>query len=330
LGPPGTTLQSDGKIVVVGTTDFTGSLNYQFAVARYDVDGTLDNTFSGDGKATISFFGSYNAGHAVAIQGDGKIVVAGFAGNSFAGLNDGRFGVARLNSNGDLDTTFGNYDGGKSLADFGGGISNATGVVIDSLDRIVVAGSSDVGVRNDFAVVRFNTGGGFDNSFGINGDGQVTTDFSLGDDFGQSVTVDGSDNIIVSGQAGVPNGLGTFGLARYTSTGILDSSFSDDGKVTTDFFGYGSNALAVKATASGIVAAGYAQGKRSRVVDFALARFSAIDGSLDATFGTGGKVTTSFSGAADVASAVALDGNGDIVAAGQTADKNFALARYLD
>ena len=322
-------IQPDGKIVVAGTTDSNGNLNYQFAVARYNADGTLDTSFGAGGKVTTAFFGTYNSAHAVVVQPDGRIVVAGFAGNSFAGLFDGRFGVARFNANGTLDTTgFGNGTG-KVITDFGGTMSNATSVALQEDGKIVVAGVSNAGTSDDFAIARYGTDGTLDGTFGANGDGQVTTEFFGRQDFGQSVAVDEDGNIVVAGQAYGTNGIRTFALARYTSGGVLDTGFGVGGKVTTDFLGYGSFALAVVVDANGIVAAGGAQAKRSRVIQFAIARFNNADGSLDTTFGAGGKVTTAFSSAADVASALALYDNGDIVAAGQAQDKNFALARYL-
>lgn len=324
-------IQADGMIVVAGTTDSNGNQNYQFAVARYDTYGTLDPNFGVGGKATTSFFGTYNSAHAVVVQPDGRIVVAGFAGNSFVGLSDGRFGIARYNADGSLDTAGFGAGTGKVITDFGGSFSNATSVALQSDGKIVVAGASNAGSTStqDFALARYNTDGSLDLSFGENLDGQVTTDFFERDDFGQSVSVDASGNIVVAGQAYPQTGPRTFAIARYTPDGDLDPDFDDDGMVTTDFLTYGSFALAVVVDANGIVAAGGAQGKRSRVIQFALARFNNSDGSLDTTFGTGGKVTTSFSGAADVASALALYDNGNIVAAGQAQDKNFALARYL-
>jgi uncharacterized delta-60 repeat protein len=319
----GVALQSDGKIVVVGTTDVTGNATYAFAVARYNTDGSLDTSFSADGKTTVSIRGSYDAGHGVAIQPDGKIVVVGFAG----GATDGFFGVARLTTVGDLDSSF--SGDGVATVDFGELHSNAIGVALQGDGKIVVAGSSGLGSNSDFAVARFDTNGNLDNTFGANLDGQVTTNFGTGDDFGQSVALDSSGNIIVAGQAFGTNGLRTFGLVRYTSSGTPDPNFSGDGLVTTDFFGFESYALGVAVDANNkIIAAGYAQGKRSRTIDFALARYTTA-GALDATFDADGKVTTSFASAADVASAVALDpSSGKIVAGGQTQDKNFAVARY--
>lgn len=321
-------IQGDGKIVVAGTTDSNGNLNYQFALARYNPDGTLDSGFGTGGKVTTSFFGTYLSAHAVALQTDGKIVVAGFAGNSFVGLTDGQFGVARYNTNGSLAGGFGGS--GWVVTDFGGTISNATSVAIQADGTIVVAGYSNAGASNtqDFAIARYLSTGSLDQSFGGNLDGQVTTDFFGRDDFGQSVAVDADGNIVVAGQVIGTSGLSTFGLARYTSGGLLDTTFDSDGKVATDFFGFGSYALAVVVNQDGIVAAGAAQTKRTRDIQFALARYNNANGSLDTTFGTGGKVTTRFSSAADVASAAALDGNGDIVVAGQTRDKDFALARF--
>lgn len=321
-------IQQDGKIVVVGTTDANGSANYQFALARYNSDGELDTTFSSDGMTTTTLSGTYSSAHAVAVQGDGKIVVAGY--DLFEPEASG-FALARYTTTGSLDSTFGNGRGWV-LTDFGGSFGNATSVALQPDGKIVVAGASDVGASNDFALARYNTDGSLDTTFGFNGDGLVTTEFFGFQDYGQSVAVDGSGNIVVAGQAYGANGIRTFALARYTTDGLLDSTFDADGKVTTDFLGRGSFALAVVVDANNhIVAAGAAQAKRSRDLQFALARYTP-DGSLDTSFDTDGKVTTSFSGAADVASAVALEApqtGGRIVAAGQTQDKNFALARYL-
>ena len=317
-------IQSDGKIVVAGTSDVNGNPDYRFALARYNPDGTLDGDFGAGGKTTTALSGRYSSAHAIAIQPDSKIVVAGY---DEVDIDDGRIGVARYNADGSLDTSFGG-DGWVN-PDFGGTLDNATSVALQTDGKIVVAGTSNVGVGQDFAVARYLSDGSLDPSFGENLNGQVTTDFFGSSDFGEGVAIDASGNIVVAGQAYAASGLRTFALARYTTDGNLDPNFDGDGMVTTDFLGYGSFALAVAVDANGIVAAGAAQSKRGRDIQFALARYRHSNGSLDTTFGTGGKVVTALSGAADVISALALDGDGDIVAAGQTQDKNFALARYL-
>ena len=139
-------IQSDGKIVAVGAT---GSID--FGLARFNTDGSLDTTFDEDGKVT-TVFGSLDEAFAVAIQPDGKIVAVGHTDNPSTGTGD--FAVARYNSNGSLDTTFGN--GGKVTTDFGGE-DRGDGVLIQADGKIVVAGgtgvNSSTGFLSDFALV---------------------------------------------------------------------------------------------------------------------------------------------------------------------------------
>src|SRR6266536_6144139 len=160
--------------------------------------------------------------------------------------------------------------------------------------------------------------GALDPTFGIGG--EVTTDFG-GSDSAQAVAIQSDGKILAAGLSGA----GDFALARYNADGSLDPSFGSGGKVTTDFGGF-DLALGVALQSDGkIVAAG--QGGSS--FDFALARYNA-DGSLDTSFGSGGKVTTDF-GVFDAATAVAIQRDGKIVATGSTFSsgfQQFALARY--
>jgi uncharacterized delta-60 repeat protein len=157
-----------------------------------------------------------------------------------------------------------------------------------------------------------------DATFGSSG--KVTTDFGASE-VGWAVAVQRDKKVVVAGQRWDP-GPHDFVLARYTTNGALDRSFDGDGKATTDFGGNdGASDLAVQRDGK-IVAVG--RGSQ----DFALARYRP-DGSLDATFGVGGKVLTAFQpGSNDVASAVVLQADGKIVAGGSSAAE-FALTRYL-
>lgn len=128
-------------------------------------DGSLDATFDNDGWTTTDF-GSNDEGIAVALQSDGKIVVAGNSNNDFA--------VARYNSNGSLDTSF--DSDGMLTTDLTGGNDEAQAVAIQSDGKIVVAGRSYTGSSYDFAVVRYNSDGTLDTTF--SDDGIVTTDFN--------------------------------------------------------------------------------------------------------------------------------------------------------
>jgi uncharacterized delta-60 repeat protein len=308
-------LQPDGKIVVVGSTDSGGGTN--FALARYNPDGTLDTTFSFDGKVATDFAGGTDEAFGVAIQADGKIVVAGIAGSPTTVNTD--FALARYNPDGTLDQTFGTD--GKVTTDFAGEPDEAFGVAIQADGKIVVAGqalfldpSGTGAVDGDFGLVRYNPDGSLDRSFGTGG--RVTTDFGSALDTALAVTIQADGKIVAVGGDG-----GDFALARYNADGSLDRTFGAGGKVTTDFGSFSDEALGVAIQADGrIVAVGGAGG------DFALARYNP-DGTLDSDFDADGKVTTDFGGL-DSARSVAILSNGKIIAAGTTG-ADFALASYI-
>ncbi len=324
-------IQGDSKIVVAGkgSTLFTDDpANYDFALARYNSNGSLDNAFGSGGKVLTDVGNSSSDfGYAVALQNDGKIVVAGRSDN---GLSFD-FALVRYNSNGTLDSAFG--VGGKATADFGGyDIGNS--VAIQSDGKIVVAGFSSIGT-NDYnvALVRYTTNGSLDNTF--DADGKVTTDFGSQYDYGNSVVIQSDGKIIVAGSKDNGNG-DDFALARYNTDGTLDNTFDSDGKVTT-LIGNSSGATSVILQADGkIVAAGHSYNTGS-ASDFALARYNS-DGTLDITFDTDGKVITDFGGTVDgdYANSIAIQGDGKIVVAGQrgyyASSTNFiwdvAVARY--
>jgi uncharacterized delta-60 repeat protein len=166
----GLAIQGDGKIVVAGRVDAPGSRD--FALARYNTDGSLDPALDTDGKVTTDFDAGLDFGYAVAIQADGKIVTAGYA--DVSGSRD--FALARYNPDGSLDTAF---DGdGKVTTDFAGSADVAWGMVIQGDGKIVVAGLADVSGTGDFALARYNPDGSLDTAF--EGDGRVTTDVDAG------------------------------------------------------------------------------------------------------------------------------------------------------
>jgi len=140
-------LQSDGKIVAAGYSH--NGTNNDFAVVRYNTDGSLDTTFDTDGKVTTDIGSSQDQAYSVVLQSDGKIVVAGW---SYNGSNND-FAVVRYNTDGSLDTTF--DTDGKVTTAIGSGIDAAYSVVLQSDGKIVVAGYSYNGTNDDFAVVRY-------------------------------------------------------------------------------------------------------------------------------------------------------------------------------
>jgi uncharacterized delta-60 repeat protein len=299
-------IQSDGKIVA------TGSSGGDFALARYNADGSLDASFGGGGKVTTDFAG-FDAASALVVQPDGRIVATGRSGNA-------DFALARYNANGSLDSTFGS--GGKVTTDVGG-FDAALGVALQSDGKIVAVGGG--GAASDFVAARYNANGSLDPSFGSGG--VVTTDLG-GFEAATAVALQSDDKIVATGST-FSSGFQQFALVRYNADGNIDSSFGSGGKVLTDF-GLGSGfggALAIQPDGK-IVAAGRAGS------DFVVARYNG-DGSPDASFGTGGRVTTDFGGLIfDAAFGVALQSNGKIVAAGSAfnafgSSADFALARYL-
>ncbi|MBA5874907.1 MAG: DUF4347 domain-containing protein, partial [Nitrospira sp. CR1.2] len=210
------TIQSDGKVLLSGF-GFNGT-SFDFALVRYNTDGSLDTSFNGTGKALTDFVAnSSDMGNEVRMQADGKIVVAGWS--NAGGTND--FAIARYNTNGTLDTGFGT--GGKVTINLGGS-DLAEGLTIQSDGKILVTGTAGIN-GGDVGLVRLNTDGSLDTTFG-GGDGIVTTDYSgASDDRGYSVAVQNDGRIVVSGTTQV-GGLGGYNVAlnRYSSTGSLDTT----------------------------------------------------------------------------------------------------------
>jgi uncharacterized delta-60 repeat protein len=317
-------IQSDGKIVVAGES-YNGSKRFDFALARYNSNGSLDTTFDGDGKVTTDFDGGDDGAYSVAIQSDGKIVVAG---KRYKVVGGDDFALTRYNSNGSLDTTF-DADGKVTTA-VGSSNDYARSIAIQSDGKIVVAGNSLNGSRSDFALTRYNSNGSLDTTF--DGDGKVTTDFGGGDDHAYSVAIQSDGKIVVAGFSGIGTiDFKDFALTRYNSNGSLDTTFDGDGKVTTDF---GRNledhAYSVTIQRDGkIVVAGMSEHVRGGY-DFALARYNA-NGSLDTSFDGDGTVTTTIGihnfGQNYGAFSVAIQSDGKIVVAGD-GPFDFALTRY--
>jgi uncharacterized delta-60 repeat protein len=306
-------LQSDGKIIAVGQSD--NGANTDFAVVRYNADGSLDTSFDTDGKVTTAIGSSNDNARSVVLQSDGKIVVVG---NSWSSVYD--FAVVRYNADGSLDTSF--SGDGKVTTQVGGSLSDtAYSVVLQSDGKIIVAGTSD----SDFAVVRFNADGSLDTSFDT--DGKVTTPIGSGTDEAYSVVLQSDGKIILSGYSVGANR--DFTVVRYNADGSLDTSFGTGGKVTTPIGSGNDEANSVVLQSDGkIILSGYSVGANT---DFAVVRYNA-DGSLDTSFDTDGKVTTAIGSGTDEAYSVVLQSDGKIIAAGYSNNgpnnNDFAVVRY--
>ena len=362
------TIQSDGKILIAGQFQAPNG-GIQPSVARLTSSGTLDNSFGQQGVATVSLgHGGNELFTGVVVQADGKIVVAvssggaddapvlelarfesngaldtsfGTAGvllldrgaqdsNSIAQQPDGKILVgggllvARVNSDGSLDTTFGT--GG-----FAPVISAASAIVLQSNGQILLPAS------------RYNANGSVDATFGTLGRiaslGPVSPARVQSD--GKIVAAGAVTSKVILGQLPNMTSITGFGVTRYNANGTLDNSFGHQGGVVTDFSSVGPvttpSDVAIESNGDIIVAGQAGQPLSvtsiSSPASFALARYTPT-GALDSTFGTGGKVVTSFgkTATAEIV-AVAIDGEGRLVAAGNVATTgttgSIVVARYL-
>jgi uncharacterized delta-60 repeat protein len=309
-------IQSDQKIVVAGSAD--NGLNEVFALARYNPDGSLDNSFGSSGKVTTDVSTGSAVAKAVQIQTDGKIVAAGYSGTNR------HFAVVRYNPNGTLDTAFGGT--GKVTTDIGSTDDEVNSLQIQSDGKIVAAGLNQSGGYNDYALARFNTNGTFDLTFGNNG--KVVTSLSTNTDQIQALQIQPDGKLVA---VGVSVGSSPdFALVRYNSNGARDFSFGTLGIVTTDIAGGSVDyPLAGAIQPDGkILAAGFTISSGNAFI--ALTRY-ATNGALDGSFGTGGKVITQIGAVNDYASCLAVQSNGKIVAGGATqvgTNDLLAILRY--
>jgi uncharacterized delta-60 repeat protein len=339
----GVAIQSDGRIVVVGSSPGAG-VSDNYALARYNTDGSLDGTFGAGGKATADFGPTADRAYSVAIQSDGKLVVGGFA------------NMARFNPDGSLDTSFGtggvvgrggqgvvlqadgkilvsagvvlryNTDGSPDAGFGHSGLASA-GILVTSLGvqadgKIVAAGT----FNGEMALARLSCDGSLDTTFGTSG--RALADFSGPFDQANGVVVQADGTIVAAGLTGVNplvtlQGPEDFAVARFATTGALDASFGAGGKVATDFPSPANTSAGAmllqpdgKVVMAGVTSSLYS----STGSDVALARYNS-DGSLDPTFGNAGQVVADF-GPSDFADSLAVQPDGKLLVAGSV------LARF--
>jgi uncharacterized delta-60 repeat protein len=326
-------VQPDGKIVVAGTSTVTGS-GQDFALARYNTDGSLDAGFGTSGKLTTAFSADADTAYALLLQADGKIVVGGDSsqGSSTTGVD---FALARYNTDGTLDTAFGADGTGKvitSLASFGArdSIYALALHMVGGEARIVAAGG-----EGDFTVARYLANGTLDATFGAAGTGKVTALMGSSIGAARAVRITADDKIVLAGHVSHD-----FALVRLTSAGVVDTGFGSSGKVVTAVQTSNwdeAQGLAIEADGK-IVVAGWAYEGNSSAGNFAVVRYL-VDGALDTTFGGTGMVITPVAPGTgrDQGSAVLLQTDDRIPAvrvlvAGQANGSNggsdFAVTRY--
>ncbi len=265
-------LQGDGKVVVVGSA--SNGTNLDFAIARVNADGTSDTSFGTGGSQLTSFGGYDDQANALAIQGDGDIVVAGAAG----GAGGTTFALARYAPDGSLDASFGTS--GKATTTIGTS-SAAVGVAIQGDGRLVVAGTATISGNSQVSVARYQTDGSLDTSFGTNG--IVSMPIAPVPDSVGGVAITSGGKIVISGAS--TSGMFTLQL---NADGSLDSSFGSGGEVITSF-DIGAPYVTLQPDGKIVLASGTN-----------VARLNP-DGSFDATFGSGGKVVGGAGGRSSLA-----------------------------
>lgn len=221
-GANSATMQSDGKIVVAGHS--STDRKYEFALVRYNPDGTLDTSFNGTGKVTTGIGGREDEGYCVALQTDGKILVAG---NSINSSREYEFALVRYNTDGSLDTSFNRT--GTLTTVIGDGGAAAHSAIVQNDGKIVVAGSAWVGNTN-FALVRYNADGSLYTTF--HGTGKVTTAIGSSHNLGyigSSVALQSDGKILVTGYS-FNKGRDYFALVCYNGNGDLDTKGQQHGK----------------------------------------------------------------------------------------------------
>ncbi len=353
LSPAGGKLADIARAIALlpaGKFLIAGQANGDFALARYNVDGTLDKTFgaSHTGIVMTDFAGKTgDSATSIAVQGDGKIILDGQAQNSAGGFD---IALARYTAAGVLDTTFGPAHTGKITQDLAGQADAGWAVSVIGGGKILVAATvtwSDgkgVALDSDFGLLRFTSSGLLDTTFAKGsewGPGIQTTDFNpsataFSNDYVSDMSVCCCGEIVIGGTTQVStdskgNPIYDFAVAKYKADGTLDTTFNKTGKATIDFgtptdIGRSVQLLSndkVLVTGSTVIGTG-----TSAVGEFALARLNA-NGTLDTTFAPGGKTTTHIGATTyDDAHGLSVAANGNFVIAG-TSSNDFSVARYL-
>ena len=214
-------IQSDGKIVVVGSTDHKPTTD--IVLIRYNENGSIDYSFGINGIVITDINSSLDIGKSIAIQSDGKIIVSGFTHI----INKFFMSLLRYDSNGELDPTFGN--GGIIVTEINGRRGKMD-MAIQNDGKIILVGPSEVENSHHFTLLRFNNNGSLDQGFGRNG---VTKTVIGNYSEAESVALDINGNIVVAGTTELGNE--EFVVAMYNENGVLVPEFGFDGVVKIGF-----------------------------------------------------------------------------------------------
>jgi uncharacterized delta-60 repeat protein len=329
-------LQADGKILVAGRLGDLAAASLQMAVQRYNPDGSLDIGFGADGTATLRIGPAGAEARAITVQPDGKVLVAGTAFAS--GQADDAFAVARFDTDGRPDDTFGPHGSVTTRVGVAGAQATAIGLRQDR--TIVVAGTAfaNGATDDDFAVAVYTPDGALDRAFGANG--IVTTDFGTGErpslDRASALAIQPDGKIVVAGTARIVDT--AFAVVRYEPNGSPDKGFGVEGKASVTVGPDAQVHALVVQPDGGPVLAGSGGSAANGTAPFALLRFQ-LEGHTDPSFGTHGLATTTFEGSRSGARTVIAQPDGKLLAGGAKfgapsasgdalPESGFALARY--
>lgn len=332
--PKALALQTDGKIVAVGFT--TGTTNPKFAIARYTINGDLDTTFGSDGKVLTSFGTGINCfANFVTLHPDGKILVTG----TTTGIDGTDFALAKYNANGSLDTSFDGDGKATNAFDTSDNSSEINSVFEQSDGKFVITTTAYVGgaydQADDLVTRRYNSDGTTDTSFGTNG--KVTTTFQTGFNTGLNIAIQSDNRILVAGYSHpLSSAQNDFNVLRYQSNGTLDTTFNNNGKVTTKFDASNDNSTVMLLQPDGKL---ISIGVKSNLTgypgtqDIAVSRYN-NDGSPDTSFGNDGKVVSIFGRNINNINQAVLQADGKIVVSNIYTNpfvdnfRHFELVRY--
>ncbi len=323
-------IQDDGKIIIGGYTTVAG--RDRFALVRYNVNGSLDSTFGIGGKV-VAQIKDRSSISSIAIQADGKILAGGSVFNDNRNvLLDSSYTIVRYTKDGSIDSLFGKN--GIATVKMSNGLGELKKLLVKPDGKILTAGTVGAPVfENILALVQFTPDGSLDSSFGSNGklegyinDIEEITDIGLGKD----------GKIYAIGQMRNWSFIGDFALLRFLQNGTVDSSFGTNGVVKTDFNDNRVNNLKVENAQSliilpdsSIVVAGY---NFTTPSTFALAKYK-MNGSLDSTFGTDGKVITPVHNLYGYPNDILSDAAGNLYVSGYVSgssnNSDFAIAKYF-
>ena len=321
---PSLALLPAGKFLLAGTCFDLG--DNDFCVFRFNADGSIDSTFGVNGSVITPIGSADERARAMLTQPDGKIVVAGTCNNGV----DNDFCAARYLPNGMLDASFG--AGGKVITAFSNRDDAVNAAVLQPDGKLVLAGSCNNGMTDDLCALRHEINGTLDASFGVSG--KLTTVVGSGYSEARALALQPDGKLLVAATC-LTGSKVDFCTLRYNANGTLDTSFGSGGTLLTSVGTGNDYVTTMMLQPDGkLLLAGHCG--VSSGVDFCAVRYTDAGG-LDATFATGGKLTTAISTGAtpatsnDYLAAMALQPDGKLLLAGfcrsGSFDK-FCVARY--